>query len=143
MKSPLDSSELKSVRKHLYGDSMHGYAITDVAEIKKQYEGQVQALQTQEMKLDTLGIFPLAKSSIPLLERQLSFEGTLLRVVPLFRNSQIPLFSDESGKQAYIPPEGANICRYIYDLWKLDEIPVSDTDAVLGGFAILASYAGL
>lgn len=143
MKSPLDGSELKQIRAHLYEDSAHGYVITDIGTVKKQYEGQVQALQTQEMKLDTLGVFPLAKPSLPLLEKELSFGGTSLTVIPLFRKSQIPLFSDASGKQAYIPSEGANICRYIYDLWKLDEEPVSDTDAVLGGFAILASYAGL
>lgn len=143
MKSPLDASTLRQIREGLYEDASHGYLITDTAAVRSQYEGQIQQLNTREMKLATLGVFPLAEVSLPLLSRTLAYDGVNLTVPELFKSSQIPVFAGAGGKIAYIPAEGANICRYFHDLWKLDEGETDEVTAVISGFAVLASYAGL
>lgn len=143
MKSPFDSSELVPLRPGVHRDSAGGYLIDDIAKIRATFEGKIQQLNTREMKLDTLGVFPLAKDALPLMERTLNFEGKVLVINPLFAKSQIPIYGDQKSTCAYIPAEGANICRYFHDLWRLDTNPDHDNDAVLAGFAILASYAGL
>ncbi len=143
MKSPFDSSDLLPVRAAVHRDAAGGYLINDIARIRAEYDGKIQQLNTREMKLDTLGVFPLAKDALPLMSRKLHFDGKDLSIDPLFAKSQIPIYSDQKSTCAYIPSEGANICRYFHDLWRLDTEPEQDSDAVLAGFAILASYAGL
>lgn len=145
MKSPFDSSELVPVRPGVHRDSAGGYLIDDIGKIRTQFEGKIQQLNTREMKLDTLGIFPLANDALPLMERSLKFDGKDLVINALFVKSQIPIYGDSKSTCAYIPFEGANICRYFHDLWRLDAGPDQhdENDAVLAGFAILASYAGL
>lgn len=143
MKSPFDASELVLLRPGVHRDSAGGYLIDDIAKIRAEFEGKIQQLNTREMKLDTLGVFPLAKTAQPLMTRTLNFEGKVLVINPLFAKSQIPIYGDQKSTYAYIPSEGANICRYFHDLWRLDTNPDLDNDAVLAGFAILASYAGL
>lgn len=143
MKSPFDSSDLVPVRPAVHRDKAGGYLIDDIGKIRAEFDGKIQQLNTREMKLDTLGIFPLAKDALPLMSRSLKFEGKDLVINPLFARSQIPIYGDLKSTCAYIPAEGANICRYFHDLWRLDSEPDQESDAVLAGFAILASYAGL
>jgi hypothetical protein len=141
MQSPYDSTSLKPISEHIFQDESEGWFLTNLAAIREKFDGKIQQLNTREMKLDTLGEFPLAKNSLPLLQRKLMHEGIELTVNEMFARSHIPIYSDKSGSLAYIPTEGANICRYFYDLWRFeDDI---ETDPVIAGFAVLASYAGL
>ena len=143
MKSPLDSSNLVSVRPGVFRDSAGGYLIDDIVKIRREFDGKIQQINTREMKLDTLGVFPLASDAMHLMNRSLQFNGKDLIINPLFAKSQIPIYGDAASTYAYIPPEGTNICRYFHDLWRLDADSALDADTVLAGFAILASYAGL
>ncbi len=143
MISPFDRSELVELRPGVYRDGAGGYLITDIGKIRAEFEGKIQQLNTREMKLETLGVFPLGEDALPLMARSLPFEGKDLLINPLFAKSQIPIYADQKSTCAYIPPEGANICRYFHDLWRLDAGNAHDNDEVLAGFAILASYAGL
>lgn len=143
MKSPFDASDLVQVRPGVHRDTAGGYLIDDIAKIRAEFEGKIQQLNTREMKLDTLGIFPLAQDALPLMSRTLQYNGKMLSINPLFVKSQIPIFGGTESACVYIPPEGANICRYFHDLWKLDSESEQENDAVFAGFSILASYAGI
>jgi len=144
----VDAGKLSRVTDFVFKTPDGGYLIRDTRKVVSANDGRIQKLHTREMKLETLGIFPLPTAALPLLKESVTFEGEKLEVSPLFLRSQIPVFA--RGIFAYIPPEGANICRYFFDLWRLpeeiDETPedVADADAeVIQGFAILASYAGI
>ncbi|MFO1527474.1 MAG: hypothetical protein U1F16_16000 [Turneriella sp.] len=143
MKSPFDGSEMKELQTGVFRDAAGGYLITDIATIRKNFDGRIQQLNTREMKLDTLGVFPLSKDALPLLEKKVSHAGNDLTIHPLLKNSRIPIYADSASVCAYIPAEGANICRYFHDLWRLDETNLQESEAVLAGFALLASYAGI
>lgn len=143
MQSPFDSSNLSLVGPDVYRDASGGYLIDDIGKIRAEFDGRIQQLNTREMKLDTLGIFPLAKDAIYLLTKSMKYGEKALVINPLFAKSQIPIYADVNSTCAYIPSEGANICRYFHDLWRLDTGNIQDPEAVLAGFAILASYAGL
>lgn len=140
MVSPFDGSPLKEIGTGIFQDNSNGYLLTNPAAVRQQYENHGETLATQEIKLDNLGVFPLAKASLPLLNRELQFNGQILRVVPLLRQSQIPIFSSSDAQVIYIPPEGAAICRYFHELWRSDH--AEEQDPVLSGFAVIASYAG-
>ena len=127
----------------MFKDSTEGYLITDLPAIRREFEGRIQQLQTREMKLETLGIFPLPKQALPLMTRKLNHAGLELVINPLFMRSQIPIFADEASTCAYIPAEGTHICRYFYDLWHTDSAGATPGDPILEGFAVLASYAGI
>ncbi|MBL8034343.1 MAG: hypothetical protein JNJ69_11610, partial [Leptospiraceae bacterium] len=114
MKSPYDASDAVLLQNGVYRDASGGYLITNIATIRTEFEGKIQQLSTREMKLETLGVFPLAKDALPLLDKTLSYEGVTLTINPLFRKSQIPLYADAQSGYAYIPAEGANICRYFH-----------------------------
>lgn len=140
MVSPFDGSPLQELATGVFQDKSNGYLLTNLSAVRQRYERQGEILTTKEIKLDNLGVFPLAKSSLPLLERELEFHGKILRVVPLLRQSQIPIFSSADAQIIYIPPEAAAICRYFHELWHSDHS--TETDPVLSGFAVIASYAG-
>jgi hypothetical protein len=148
MQSPFDASLMKNVRSHVFEDAANGYFIADIPAIRAEFDGKIQQLHTREMKLDTLGVFPLAKTSLPLLEKIIVFEGRKLFVPALFAKSQIPIFAHagngpEGSQYAYISAEGASICRYFFELWQQDDVETTELETIVQGFAILASYAGL
>lgn len=143
MLSPLDGSPLTERSQHVYQDTIGGYLITDTRAMRRNLNTPELDLHTREMRLDNLGIFPLAKNSLSLLERTLTWEDKKMHIEPLLKKSQIPIFTTEDHVAAYIPPEACAICRYFYELWTSSEKPTSEVDPVLAGFAILASYAGI
>ena len=137
--------DLVQIRPEVFKDAADGYVIANIPRIRAEFNGRVQQLNTREMKLETLGVFPLAITSLPLLKQETEYNGKKLTINPLFARSQIPIYSDAEGKYAFIPPEGANICRYFFELWQLPEAETEPgpDEAVIAGFAILASYAGI
>lgn len=144
MVSPFDASALTEVEQGIYLDKAQGFLITNVAQLKERFEGKIQKLQTQEMKLESLGSFPLPKEALPLMTRVLRHEGIDLVVPEILRKSHIPIFADATKQVAYLSAEGKNICRYFFDLWRLtDDIADSENDEILAGFTILASYSGI
>lgn len=136
---------LKNILPAVFQDTAGGYVIDDVNAVKTVFSGHLHQLNTQEMKLDTLGVFPLANASLPLLDQTMTYKGKKLEITPLLKKSRIPIYGGGAANCAYIPPEGASICRYFYELWHTanDENAVSDHEEVAAGFAILASYAGI
>ncbi|MBV6494763.1 MAG: hypothetical protein LDLANPLL_02800 [Turneriella sp.] len=139
----LSLSSFQKVRDGIFRDDTGAYLITDVERVQAEHEGHIQQLHTREMKLDTLGVFPLAKEALPLLDEKPVLDGTPLVLAALLKKSQIPIFTDSSARMAYIPPAGASICRYFFDLWRRSEAQSEkDEDQVVGGFVVLMSYAG-
>lgn len=145
MTEVIDPSHFTRLRDGVLKDSAEGYFIEDIKTIKAEFEGKIQQINTREMKLETLGVFPLPTESLPLLKAGHTYAGIKLQVPPLFLQSQIPIYADTAGKYAYIPQAGANICRYFYELWRLSETEdnADGDDVLLGGFAVLLSYAGI
>lgn len=138
-------SDLTKIREGIFTAPGGAYFIANLGLLKAEFNGRIQQLHTREMKLDTLGIFPLPQNALPLLGADVRYEGNKLAVSPLFLKSQIPIYADAGGKYAYIPAEGANICRYFYELWLPpgDESGDDAHEIVLSGFMVLASYAGI
>jgi len=125
-------------------DTSKGVLISEIAALKTRFEGKIQKLNTQEVKLDSLGSFPLPKEAKGLLEATVTQGGLTLAVPEILKKSQIPIFTDPDRKLAFISAEGKSICRYFFDLWRLDsEEDLSENDEILAGFTILASYAGI
>jgi len=143
MKSPLDASPLTAVREFIFADALGGYLITNPRAIKQQYATADRSVSTREIKLGNLGLFPLADASLALLDKTLQFENKKLSIEPLLQKSQIPIYASADRDIVYIPPEGSAICRYFHELWASAADDISDVDAVLSGFATLASYAGI
>lgn len=143
MTSPFDGSELKPATDHVYQDSSGGYLITNPAAVRRRFEAAGRDSNTREVKLENLGVFPLAKDALPLLQKELRHAETTLTILPLLRKSQIPLFSSADAQLVYIPAAGCAICRYFHELWTSDSELSEAADPVLSGFAVLASYAGL
>jgi hypothetical protein len=138
-----DTSNLHSVADFASRDTASGYFIHDVTKARAAFEGNIQQLNTREMKLTSLGVFPLQSDALHLLAEKVTYEGKTLEVPAIFRDSQIPIFAAPGSNVAYISPAGANICRYFHELWRTDDAEVEADREVLSGFAILASYAGL
>lgn len=145
MEAVVVPNDLKKIREGIFNAPGNAYFICDLALLKTEYNGRIQQLNTREMKLDTLGVFPLPKAALPLLDTAVRYENHRLEISPLFVKSQIPIYSEPTGRYAYIPAEGANICRYFYELWlPTEEESNEDThETVIAGFMILASYAGI
>lgn len=138
-----DSSTLKKIADYASRDATNGYLIHNVAATRSAFDGSIQQINTREMKLTSLGVFPLQSDAIHLLSEKVTYLGSELSVPPIFKDSHIPIFAAQGSNTAYIPPAGANICRYFNELWRTDEAEVDADHEVLSGFAILASYAGL
>lgn len=143
MTSPFDGSELKPATDHVFVDGSGGYLITNPAAVRQRFEPAGRDSNTREIKLENLGVFPLAKDALPLLQKQLQHDGRTLTVLPLLRKSQIPLFSSPDAAIVYVPAAACAICRYFHELWTNDNEPGEQAEPVLSGFAVLASYAGL
>ncbi|MFZ5627501.1 MAG: hypothetical protein ACOY5B_00115 [Spirochaetota bacterium] len=143
MTSPFDGSELKPATDHVFVDSSGGYLITNPAAVRRRFEAAGRDSNTREIKLENLGVFPLAQDALPLLQKELLHNGKALTILPLLRKSQIPLFSSPDAQLVYIPAAGCAICRYFHELWTSDGELTDSADHVLSGFAVLASYAGL
>ena len=143
MISPFDGSPLKPVSDHVYQDSSGGYLLTNPGAVRRRFEAAGRDSSTREIKLENLGVFPLAGDALPLLQKELQHDGKQLSILPLLKKSQIPLFSSPDAQLVYIPPAGCAICRYFHELWTSDSDETETTDTVLSGFAVLASYAGL
>jgi hypothetical protein len=143
MTSPFDGSELKPATDHVFVDSSGGYLITNPAAVRRRFETTGRDSNTREIKLENLGVFPLSKDALPLLQKELTHNGVALSILPLLKKSQIPLFSSADAQIVYIPPAGCAICRYFHELWTSETEPSEAVDPVLSGFAVLASYAGL
>jgi hypothetical protein len=138
-----DSSTLKKISDYASRDATNGYLIHDVAATRTAFNGSIQQINTREMKLTSLGVFPLQDDALHLLSENITYLGAKLSVPTIFRESNIPIFAAQGSNTAYISPAGANICRYFYELWRTDEGEIDADHEVLSGFAILASYAGL
>ena len=137
-----DASGLQRITAFASRDAASGYWIHNVAEARVAFDGAIQQLNTREMKLTSLGVFPLQSEAMPLLSETVSIEGKILTVPPIFKESQIPVFAAAAHNVAYISPAGASICRYFYELWRTSDTEIDPDEQVLSGFAILASYAG-
>jgi len=142
MTSPFDGSPLKPVTDHVYQDSSGGYLLTNPGAVRRRFEAGGRDSNTREIKLENLGVFPLAGDALPLLQKELQHDGKQLSILPLLKKSQIPLFSSADAQLVYIPPAACAICRYFHELWDSDSEETETADTVLSGFAILASYAG-
>jgi hypothetical protein len=143
MTSPFDGSQLKRVADHVYQDNSGGFFITDPDAIRQRFMGSGPGSGTREIKLQNLGVFPLAADQLPLLQRELEYEGSRLAIPALLKESQIPLFSSTDGQLVYIPPAACAICRYFHELWQTGTDDAAGFVPVLSGFAVLASYAGI
>jgi hypothetical protein len=143
MKSPFDGSELKPVTDDVFQDDSGGYFITNPAAVRRRFPADGYDSNTHEVKLENLGIFPLAKDALPLLQKVLMHDGITLTILPLLQKSQIPLFSSADGHLVYIPPAACAICRYFHELWNGNNEQTDAVVPVLSGFSVLASYAGL
>lgn len=145
MQNAVHEAGLKKILPAVLQDAAGGYVIDDIHAVKTAFTGHLHQLNTQEMKLDTLGVFPLPNTSLPLLDQTITYKGKKLEITPLLKKSRIPVYGDGAANYAYIPPEGASICRYFYELWHTanEDTRVSDHEEVAAGFAILASYAGI
>ncbi|AFM14588.1 hypothetical protein [Turneriella parva] len=138
-----EASSLHRITTFASRDASAGYVIHDIAAARTAFDGAIQQLNTREMKLDSLGVFPLQKDAQHLLDETVSLEGKMLKVPPIFRESHIPIFATAGQNIAYISPAGANICRYFHELWRMHETELDADQEVFSGFAILTSYAGL
>lgn len=145
MQSPFDNSTLNEIQDNIYQDKAGGLLIINPHAVKKQYEKMVQSLNTEEVQLANLGVFPLAKASLALLARTLTYDKKELTIEPLLQKSQIPLYSTKDRQIVYIPPEGLAICRYFHELWATETNAESENeiDTALSGFTLLASFAGI
>ncbi|GAB4442470.1 MAG: hypothetical protein OHK0011_24870 [Turneriella sp.] len=143
MTSPFDGSQLKPATDHVFLDSSGGYLITNPAAVRRRFETTGRESNTREIKLENLGVFPLSRDALPILQKELVHDGVKLSILPLLKKSQIPLFSSADAQLVYIPPAGCAICRYFHELWTNDAEQDKAVDPVLSGFAVLASYAGL
>lgn len=143
MQSPFDASKLHEVSEHVFQDGSGGYLLTNPSAIKKMYENFLQVTNTQEVQLSNLGVFPLAKQSLQLLNQSLAYESQTLTIEPILQKSQIPLFASNDRRTVYIPAEGAAVCRYFHDLWAQESGEEDSLKATLAGFAVIASFAGI
>lgn len=143
MPTQVDSSASQRITDFASRDAANGYIIHDIAQARSAFEGNIQQLNTREMKLTSLGVFPLQSDAMHLLSESVFCEGKSLAVPTIFKDSQIPVFAAPGANIAYVPAAGANICRYFHELWRTDEAEIDADSEVLSGFAILASYAGL
>lgn len=143
MTSPFDGSEMQPLTDYVYADSSGGYLITNPSAVRRRFEASGRETNTREIKLENLGVFPLASDALPLLQKELRHDGTVLSILPLLRKSQIPLFSSADAQLVYIPAAGCAICRYFHELWSSEGEIADSADPVLSGFAVIASYAGL
>ncbi len=137
-----DVTGLQRITAFASRDGAAGYLIHNIAEARVAFDGAIQQLNTREMKLTSLGVFPLQKEAMPLLAETVIIDGKKLTVPPIFKESQIPVFAAAELNIAYISPAGASICRYFYELWRTNDTEIDPDQQVLSGFAILASYAG-
>jgi hypothetical protein len=145
MQTAITITGLSKIREGIFTAAGGAYLLSDIPALRAEFDGRIQRLNTREMKLDTLGIFPLPQNAIPLLKQTAEYDGKKLEISPIFLKSQIPIYADASGTYGYIPAEGAQICRYFYELWTTheEETSADQHDIVIGGFTILASYAGI
>lgn len=143
MSIQVESSTLQRVTDFASRDSAAGYFINNIAQARSAFDGTIQQLNTREMKLTSLGVFPLQNESLHLLNETVTFDGKTLSVPSIFKESNIPVFAATGHNIAYISPAGASICRYFHELWRMSETELDADQEVLSGFAVLASYAGL
>ncbi len=138
-----DTSTLQKITGYASRDAANGYVIHDITAARAAFDGSIQQINTREMKLTSLGVFPLQSDALHLLSEEVTYLGKKLIVPAIFKDSQIPIFAAPGSNTAYVSPAGANICRYFHELWRTEEVDVDADREVLSGFAILASYAGL
>ncbi len=145
MQAVITITGLQKIREGIFTAAGGAYLLSDIPALRAEFDGRIQRLNTREMKLDTLGIFPLPQTAVPLLKQTAEYDGKKLEISPILLKSQIPIYADASGKYGYIPAEGAHICRYFYELWAMpdEEVTENPHEIVIAGFTILASYAGI
>ena len=142
MSIELQPKSLRSIDKIVSENTDGGLLISDIAALKQRFQPDIQSnLQTKEIKLSDLGVFPLPDETKTLLRESLSFDGKVMHIPEILLRSQIPVFFD--GKNAaYIPAAVIGICRYFDEMWhetNEQEMLVS----VLRGFSLLAAFAGI
>ena len=92
---------------------------------------QSKKLNTREIHLKDLGLFPLAEDDENLLRKKLQDKNTGLELsVPdLLQKSHIPVFYSSTGSQSvYIPEPGLAVCRYFGQMWDDEIITLKNSD---------------